>query len=78
MQSKSLADVLDRLAAVAASMMDSGATSDERNHCPICDLPATQASEHDPDCAYRIARTQLSPADLAEIRRLVRVLRYEG
>jgi hypothetical protein len=75
---KSLAEVLERLATVAESMMDSGATSDEHTECPICGLKATGVQEHDPDCAYRIARTQLSPDDLAEVRRLVRVLRYDG
>jgi hypothetical protein len=78
MEGKTLADVMERMATVAQSMMDSGATSDEHNACPICTLRATSSKEHDPDCAYRIARTQISPADVQEVRRLVRVLRYAG
>lgn len=78
MGSKSLADVLERMAAVTQSMMDSAAPSDEHNECPICTLRAAGAQEHDPDCAYRIARTQLSTNDVAEVRRLARVLRYQG
>lgn len=75
---KTLADVLDQLAAVAASVMDSAAPSDEHNDCPMCLLKASGAAEHDPDCGYRIARTRISPADVAEVRRLARVLRYDG
>lgn len=75
---KSLADVIERLAAVASSAMDSVRPSDSLNACPFCGLNATAADQHDPDCAYRIARTQLSPQDIAEVRRLVRVLRYDG
>jgi hypothetical protein len=78
MESKTLADVLERMAAITQSMMDSGATSDEHNACPICTLRATGAGEHDPDCAYRIARTRISPADAQEVLRLARVLRYAG
>lgn len=73
-----MSEVLERIAVITESMMDSGATSDENTECPICGLRAANEREHDPDCAYRVARTQISPADLAEIRRLARVLRYDG
>lgn len=71
-----LADVLDHLAAIAASCADAGAFSDGDHACPCCLQKATRAGEHDPDCAYRIARTRISPDDLSEVRRLARVLRY--
>jgi hypothetical protein len=71
-----IADVLDTMAAAVSSLMDSAAPSDEGYACPMCTLRAAGAKEHDPDCGYRIARMQLSPADVAEIRRLARVLRY--
>jgi hypothetical protein len=44
--------------------------------CPMCGLNVAEASEHDPDCGYRIARTRISPADVSEVQRLARVLRY--
>jgi hypothetical protein len=75
---KTLADVPERMATAIETMMDSGAPSDEDNECPMCTMKASREVEHDPDCAYRIARTQLSPADVAEVRRLARVLRYVG
>ncbi len=75
---KPLADVLERMAAAAQSLMDSARPSDENNDCPMCLLPATEAREHDPDCAWRIAKAGLSQADVNEVRRLVRVLRYDG
>jgi hypothetical protein len=71
-------ELLDTLAAIAESVMDSGAPSDEHNACPICTLNATQATEHDMDCAYRIARTRLSPANLQAVRRLARALGSVG
>lgn len=74
---KTLADVLDRMAAVAQSVMDGGAPSDDDNDCPMCLLKACGVDEHDPDCGYRIAR-HMSQADLNEVRRLARVLRYDG
>lgn len=75
---KSLANVLDAFARVVESVMDSGRPSDEHHDCPMCCLPATESHEHDPDCGWRIARTRVSPADVAEVRRLARVLRYDG
>jgi hypothetical protein len=78
MGTKTLADVLERMVAITESMMDSGAPSDQETECPMCVLKAARDHEHDPDCAYRIARTQISPADVAEVRRLARVLRYDG
>lgn len=71
-----LADVLDRMAAIAYSVANAAAFSDENTDCCCCLLKATAAREHDPDCAYRIARTQISDNDIAEVRRLARVLRY--
>jgi len=78
MTARNLADVLETMAAITQSMMDSSVPSDEKNDCPMCLLPATQTVEHDPDCAYRLARTAMSPMDVAEVRRLVRVLRYSN
>jgi hypothetical protein len=74
--SANLADALDRMAAAVTSMMDSAVPSDEMNPCPMCGLNVAEASEHDPDCGYRIARTRISPADVSEVQRLARVLRY--
>lgn len=71
-----VADVLDRLVDVAASVSDGGRPSDERNPCVMCHLSVTEAREHEPWCGYRVARTQLSPADFEQVRRLARVLRY--
>jgi hypothetical protein len=76
--SKNLADALERMIDITASMMDSAAPSDEKVECPMCTLKASGAKEHEPECAYRIARTEVSPADLAVARRLVRALRYDG
>ena len=78
MSGRNLAKVLETMAAITDSMMSSSMPSDEKNDCPICLLPATQEIEHDPDCAYRLARTAMSPMDVAEVRRLVRVLRYSS
>lgn len=72
-----LGDLIDRLADVSASMMDSARPSDEHNTCPICCENATEARDHMDYCAYRIARTQLSPHDLKRVRRLARALREE-
>lgn len=58
--------------------MDSVRPSDEENECPFCGLKATEAAEHDPDCAWRIAHADLAPSDIAEVRRLARVLRYRN
>lgn len=76
--SADLATAIERMVAVSQSVMDSARPSDDTNECPMCGFTVTEASQHDPDCAYRIARTQISPADLNEARRLVRVLRYDG
>lgn len=75
---KSLSDVLERMTAAAQSLMDSARPSDEHNDCPMCLLPATEATERDPDCAWRIAKAGLSQADVNEVLRLARVLRYDG
>lgn len=72
----SLDAVLDLVAAVAESVMDSARPSDPHIECPMCTLRVTDPADHEPDCGYRIARTQLSPADLAAVRRLARVLRH--
>jgi hypothetical protein len=78
MEKKSLADVLERFAAVAQAMMDSAAPSDDHHECPICLVRAVGAEAHEADCAYRIACTRISPADVVEVRRLARALRYWG
>lgn len=78
MTERNLADVLETMVAITHSMMSSVRPSDENSECPMCLLRATQAVEHDPDCAYRLARTSMAPADVAEVGRLVRVLRYSN
>lgn len=71
-------DLLETLAAIAESVMDSRVPSDEHNECPLCNLKATQEIEHDLDCAYRIARTGLSTANIAAVRRLARAIGSVG
>jgi len=76
MKPKTLADALATVAEMATSMMDSAVPSDAENGCPMCGVPAVGMSEHEVDCGYRLARTEITPADIAQIRRLARVLRY--
>lgn len=69
--------MLERVVAIAESAMDAARPSDQENPCPFCTERATEAPEHAQDCAYRIARTLISPADLQQLRRLAQLLRYE-
>lgn len=72
-----LADALNRMALVAEGIMSAngpGRTDDGR--CALC-LVNPDEGDHDTDCPWRVARTSLAASDLAEVRRLARVLRYE-
>jgi hypothetical protein len=70
----SLADLVMLAASAMGSVMDSARPSDDKVACPMCLEFATRAKDHQPDCAYRIARTQISPADLKRLRSFVRML----
>lgn len=69
-----LADVLDRLALAAASLMTSGAPIDAAGTCWLCVVNPDHEG-HDADCGWEIAR-HLAPSDLDAVRRLARSLRY--
>lgn len=74
-----LADTLERLTSLADSVMSAntpGVLRDETSTCALC-LIDLEREDHDPDCAWHIARNSLAPSDLSEVRRLVRILRYE-
>lgn len=77
-RAKTLADVLDRMAAATQSLMDSGHPSDERVACPMCHLSVVEAREHEPWCGWRIAYTSITPSDVQAVQRLARTLRYVG
>jgi hypothetical protein len=74
---KTLSDVLDRFAAVVQSVMDAGAPVNNRGKCALC-LVEVERHDHDPDCGWQIAHNQVSQSDVNEVRRLARVLRYNG
>jgi len=71
----SLADVLDRLAIAAQSLMDSGAPIASDGDCYLCVINVGREGNHDPDCGWQIAR-HLTPSDLDAVRRLARAIRY--
>lgn len=74
-----LADILDRLALAAQSLMDSGAPVAEDGDCYLCCVRVQderRSEGHDPDCGWLIARTSLAPSDLDAVRRLARAIRY--
>lgn len=71
----SLADILDRLALAAQSLMDSDAPIDRDGDCWLCCLN-TEQEAHDADCGWLIARTTIAPSDLDAVRRLARAIRY--
>ncbi len=72
-----LPDLLTLVADLTASVMDSARPSDETHVCPMCVEPAAEARDHAADCAYRIARTQLTPDDLRRLRRFARAMKDE-
>lgn len=72
----SLPDLLDRLAAVAESFYGGAAPIDRDGDCYSC-VVRVETHEHDPDCGWKLAQ-QLSANDFQEVRRLARVLRYDG
>lgn len=72
--SNSLPELLDKLAVIAESVMDMGRPGDDTHPCLMCLENATEAADHNPDCGYRIARSEISPADLKRVRRLARVI----
>lgn len=74
--SHEIADLLDRLALIAQSVMDMGRPSDERSECLMCTVRAATTEQHDPDCAWRLARG-LAQSDVHAVQRLARALRYE-
>lgn len=69
-----LPELLSLAAEVVASVMDSARPSDDTVDCPMCHEKATAARDHAADCAYRIARTQITPEDLKRLRRLARAI----
>lgn len=75
MTEKTLADVLVQCAAVTdvVRCIDTPVRDDE---CLFCEAD-TSAYDHHPDCAWVIAQ-QVSQSDVNEVRRLARVLRYNG
>lgn len=70
-----LADILDRLAIAARSLMDSDAPIGADGDCYLCVINVERDGNHDPDCGWQIAR-HLAPSDLDAVRRLARALRY--
>lgn len=85
---RTLAAALERMAAVAQSVMDAGPPVLADGTCAHCllqvdepadDAPAVPVVEHDPsECGWWIARNQLCQADVTEVRRLAHVLRYDA
>jgi len=88
MTEKTLADVLERFAAITQSAMDAAAPIRSDGTCTMClmqvdEPPADEAPapvvDHDPsECGWWIARNRVSQADVNEVRRLAHVLRYNG
>ena len=74
-EKKTIAEILATMLEITKSMMDAARPSDERIACPMCCRRATEEREHEPFCAYRIARTRVTPLDVRAIERLAEVLR---